>query len=105
MTPISKKQLNNRNRLARQFLLSELRLYRQYLDRPDEYRKRVIESVLQLKEYAANCSPSHALFLQLLIDGKSQDAICKTVAIQPSTYYSWRNKMIDVFAQHMDILI
>jgi hypothetical protein len=104
---MASKQVNNRNRLARQYLTAELRLSRQYAQEQDtdEYKRRVVFAADKVQHYAKNCSDGHAQFLRLFIDGYDQVAICNAIPIQPSTYYAWRRSIIQVFGRYMGIFI
>ena len=100
---ITKKQLNHRNRLARQLLIAELRLSVQYTQQDSEYRRRVMDAADRLEHYALNCSAAHAQFLQLFRSGYDMIAICNTIPIQTSTYYAWRRSLLEVFGRYIGI--
>jgi thymidylate synthase ThyX len=111
-----KKQLDNRNRLARKLLLAELRLskhYRQELKNPAsamlpeerEYKQRVVAASDKVKVYCQNFPDADfkMKFLDTLISGENRMITLDENEKVEVPYYEWRNKIIAVEGKAMNI--
>lgn len=117
MTSKTRKKLHNRSRLARQLLLSELRLVRHYaraisdtsLPQADrDYMARVVTSWNKLMRYARNFpdGEQRVKFIEVALMGDcDMTAACDTLHISTGTYYNWRNTMVKAFGMYMSITI
>lgn len=118
MTARTRKKLNYRSRLARQLLLSELRLVRHYaraisdmtIPQADrDYMAKVVTSWNKLMRYARNF-PDGAQRVQfievaLMRGDCNMTAACDTLHISTGTYYNWRNAMVKAFGMYMGVCV
>lgn len=119
MDRITKKQIHNRHHLARQLLLSELRLVYEYSDDLDErkddllyyereWKKRVVSAANQTQKYLRDYPDGEMrvkFFDEIIVNQLDRTAICEKLHISESTYYNWRNIVISYFAQIMGVWV
>ena len=119
VTNVTKKQLYNRARLARQLIISEMRLYRHYqkeintgIDMTAEmrqYKERVLQAIERVRCVNKNFPDSDVrnkfLNTALLHGDSDMLAVCDKLKISTSTYYNWRNSMIRVYGACFGILL
>ena len=117
MTAKTRKKLHNRSRLARQLLLSELRLVRHYaraisditIPQADrDYMAKVVTSWNKLMRYARNFpdGAQRVKFIETALMGDcDMTGACDTLHISTSTYYNWRNAMVKAFGMYMGVCV
>jgi hypothetical protein len=111
----SKKE-KYRDRLARKLLLSELQLsksYRREVNNPAvdikpeelEYKRRVVAAAEKAKTYCRNFPDCELRikYYDMLVSGDSVVKTYTACMISESTYYEWRNAILDKFGQGIGI--
>lgn len=113
----TKRLIYNRQRLARQLLLSELRLFRDYSDELDDrssdmtwdervYKQRVCSAAIRTaKEMKFYSDSSYRLFELVTTQDMDRTAICDALHISESTYGRMMNKVAFHFGHAMGIWI
>ena len=104
---INKKQLKNRNKIAKQLLGKEIALSTFYRDELEDeslglsleeqaYKKRVVKAVDRM--FAVESDELASFVGMKFIDNCTMQEVCDALCISQSTYYVWRSKVIRDFS-------
>lgn len=100
-------KIKKRNRIAHKLLDKEIELsclYEEKLSRPIlnmssyeiSYKARVVKAVEKLREVL---DKEKIAFLELAyFSNNTREEVCELMNISESTYYEWRNKIVEDFA-------